>query len=82
VADFVLLGQDVVAGHRRATGVRPQERGKDPNGRRLAGAVRAEQAQDGPLVDGQVDAVERADLVPPGAVDLDQALGDDRRGRG
>ena len=58
-------------------GVRLQERGEDPDAGRLAGAVRAEQAQDGALGDFQVHAVEGADLVLARPIDLDQAFGRD-----
>ena len=40
-----------------------EQRRQDPDGRRLAGAVRAEQAEDGPGRDEQVDAVERDDVA-------------------
>ena len=42
----VRLAEDVVAGHRRPAAVRVEERGEDPDRRRLAGAVGAEEAQD------------------------------------
>ena len=73
------LADDVEAGHGGAcpaSGL--QERRQDPDRRRLAGAVRPEQAQDGALRDLEVDAVERADLALARAVDLDQAFGGNR----
>ena len=76
--DLVGLRPDVEPGHGRAPGVGPEERGEDPHRRRLAGAVRTEQAQDGPLGDLEVDAVEGSDLALAGLVDLDQAFGRDR----
>ena len=41
-----------------------QDGGEDAHGRRLAGAVGAEQAEDGALLDVQRDAVERAHVAP------------------
>ena len=77
------LFDDVEAGDRRASRVRLEQRGEDPDRRRLAGAVRPEQTEDGALGDLEVDAVERADLALAGLVDLDQAFGGDGvRGHG
>ena len=59
-------------------GVGAEQGRQDPDGRGLARAVGAEQAEDRALLDHEVDAVERADLALAAAVDLHQALGDDR----
>src|SRR4051812_15528045 len=56
-------------------GIGTQERGQDPDGRGLSGAVRAEQAEDGLRLDLQVHAVEGLDLTEV----LDQPLDVDRR---
>ena len=72
------LRPDVEPRHGGAARVGAEQGREDPDGRGLARAVRAEQAEDGALLDHEVDAVERADLVLAAAVDLDQALGDDR----
>ena len=79
-AELLGLPDHVEAGHRRPPGVRLEQGREDPDGRGLAGAVRAEQAQHRALLDGQVDAVEGADLGLAGAVDLDEAFGRDRSG--
>ena len=55
-ADRIGLGGDVVAGHGRSTAGRPEQRTERTKGRRLAGAVRAEQAIDLAAFDRQVDA--------------------------
>ena len=78
--DCVRLAYDVEPRHGRAAGVGAKQGRQDPDGRGLAGAVRAEQPEDRALLDHEVDAVERADLVLAAAVDLDQALRDDRLG--
>ena len=69
--------RDVEARDGRAAGVRPQQRREDAHRGGLAGAVGAEQAEDGALGDRQVDAVEGPDLALARLVDLDQALGRD-----
>ena len=78
LAELVRLLDDVEAGHRRPPGVGLEQGGQDPDGGGLAGAVGPEQAEDGALGDGQVEAVESADLALAGLVDLDQAFGRDR----
>jgi hypothetical protein len=45
-ADFERLGDDVAVEDGRGAGGRPRERRQDPQERRLAGAVRSEQAED------------------------------------
>ena len=50
-----------------------QERREDPEGRRLAGAVRADETEDLALADGQVQARDR----DRPRVALDEATGDD-----
>ena len=79
-ADPVGLLDDVEAGDARAPAIRLEQGGEDPYRRRLAGAVGPEQAEDRAFLDGQVHAVEGADLMLPGAVDLDEALRVDREG--
>ena len=69
---------DVEIADAGAPGVRLEERGEDPHGRRLAGPVRAEQPEDGPLGHLEIDAVERPHLGLPRAVDLDEPLCLDR----
>ena len=53
------LADDVVAGDSRRAGVGERERRQDPNRRRLAGAVRSEDAEDRAGGHLQVDPVER-----------------------
>ncbi len=65
---------DVEPGDARAAGVGAEKRREDPDRGRLAGAVRPEQSQHRSLLHLEVDAVERAHLVLPGAVDLDEPL--------
>ena len=72
VADADGLGEDVEAGDAGAAGVRPRERGEDPDGRGLAGAVGAEQAEDRAGRDREVEPVERADVA---GIGLDEAVG-------
>ena len=72
--DRLRLAQHVEAGDPRAAGVRPEQRREDAHGRRLAGAVRAEQPEHGALLHLEVDAVERAHLALARAVDLDETL--------
>ena len=67
------LLDDVEARDARAARVGLEQRGEDAHGGRLAGAVGAEQAEDGALARLQVDPVERDD-VP---VRLGEALSDD-----
>ena len=54
------LADDVVAEHAGAAGVGAQQRGEDADRRRLAGAVRAEDAVDAAAGDGEVHAVDGA----------------------
>ena len=57
------LGDDVEAGDPRGARVGAGQRGQDPHGRRLAGAVRPEQREHAAPVDLQVDAVEHGQLA-------------------
>ena len=75
-SELARIAYDVVARDRRAARVGREEGGQDPDRGRLAGAVRTEQAQDGALLDAQVDAGEGVD-VP---VRLGQAERFDREG--
>ena len=63
VADAHRLGEHVEAGDAGAARVGAGERGEDPDGGGLAGAVGAEQAEDGARLDREVEAVERADVA-------------------
>jgi hypothetical protein len=74
--DPVGLADHVEAADAGVSAVRAQQGGQDAHGRRLAGPVRAEQAEDRALADGQVDPGERRGLAEP----LDQALGLDDGG--
>ena len=76
VAD--IAGDHVAAEDPGAARVGPQERGEDPDRRRLAGAVGTEHAVDRAGGHAEVDAVDRADV----AERLDQAGGLDGEGRG
>jgi hypothetical protein len=58
LADLVGLGCHVVAGNGGAAFVGGDEGGEDVDGGGLAGAVRAEEAEDGALFDVQVDSVD------------------------
>ena len=71
------IAHDIEPVHLGATGVRLQERRENPDDRRLAGAVRAEQAEDGAVGDFEVDAIER----PYRAIGLLQTGCADRCGR-
>ncbi len=66
---------DVEPGHPRAAGVGLQQRRQDPDDRRLAGAIRSEQAEHGPVRDLEVHADERAHR----AVGLHEPADADRR---
>jgi hypothetical protein len=57
------VADDVEAGHPRLAAVGARERGQDLDGGRLAGAVRAEQAEDRPRLDSEAEPVERADAA-------------------
>ena len=59
--DRVGVAGDVVAGDDRAAVVRPGQRREDLHRRRLAGAVRSEQAEHLALADGQGETVESLD---------------------
>ena len=54
--------QHVDAGHRRRTRIGPGQRGQHPHGGRLAGAVRAQEAEDGAGRHGDVDTRQRLGL--------------------
>ena len=71
------LAKDVDSGDARAPLVGLEERGQDPDGGRLAGAVRAEQPEDGPSRHVQVDTAEGLDVAVAlaEAVCLDGGLG-------
>ena len=64
---------DVVAGDGRRACGRRQQRREHVDGRRLAGAVRAEEAVDLARLDQEVDAVDGEDVLEPAheAFDLD-----------
>jgi hypothetical protein len=63
-ADFLAhdagVADDVVAEHRRGAGVRPEQRGQNANGRRLARPVRAQQAVHRALTNTEVYTVQGA----------------------
>jgi len=69
------VADDVEAGDAGLAGVGAQQRGQDPHGRRLARAVRPEQAEDRPGLDPEVDPAQGFH-VPVG---LAQAARLDRR---
>jgi len=73
VTDGLGVGDDVVTEDTGLAGVGPQDRGEDPDGGRLAGAVGAEEAEHGAGRDGEIDPVEGGDVSEP----LDEAGGDD-----
>ncbi len=58
------LGADVVSRDGRPTGIALRQGREDAHGRRLAGAVRPEQAEDLALGDGEPDPVEGANSFP------------------
>src|SRR6188472_1500737 len=70
LADTSAFTDDVEARDAGGASVRPQERGQNPYGGRLPGAVRAEQAEDAAGLGAQIDAAGRLDL----AVALAQTL--------
>ena len=70
----VLLAAHVVPGHRGRAFVGVGQRDEHAHGRRLAGAVRAEQAEDLSFAHAERDAVQRLHL----AVALAQRVDDDR----
>ncbi len=53
---------DIAVEHRGGAGGRPRERRQNAQERRLAGAVRAEEAEDGAALDVEREPVDRADL--------------------
>ena len=59
-ADGVRVVDDVVSGDAGGAAVGREQRGEDPDGRRLAGAVRAEQREHLAGLDGEVEPVEDA----------------------
>jgi hypothetical protein len=63
-ADPGRFAQDVVARDLRRAAVRVSERGEDLHRRRLARAVRPEQAEDRPRRHREGEAVERLHVVP------------------
>ena len=65
------LGGHVVARHAHAAGICSGQGRGDAHGGRLAGAVRAEKAEDGALLDREREAVERENVS---RVVLDEAL--------
>src|SRR5262245_47830740 len=63
--DCVRLAYDGKAEHLGPARVRLQDRRQDADRRRLAGAIRPEQPEDGAGRDVEVDSVERGDGVEP-----------------
>src|SRR5206468_9322 len=57
------VADDIEAGHTRLAAVWARERGQDLDRGRLAGSVRAEQAEDRARLDGEAEPVERADAA-------------------
>ena len=77
-AHGVRVARDVVAGDHRPSLVGHRQGDEDPDGRRLARAVRAEQAEHLTLRDGEAEPVERLDALRIGLrepVDLDRSHG-------
>ena len=74
-ADVLGTGVDRVAANGCLAPGRVQERGEDPHRRRLARAVRADEAVDVPLLKSQVQPVEGVEV----AVHLGQVVGLDHR---
>ena len=72
------IADDVVARNARGAVVGQQQGRQDANGRRLAGAVRAEQPEDAARLDVKVDAAKRVDvavaLAQPSGLDGGGAL--------
>ncbi len=66
------MRRHVQTSHLRAAAVRPHQGGQDLHRGGLAGAVRPEHAEDGPLRNSKVEAVERLDIL----VVLHQPVGD------
>ncbi len=65
VTNLVVLGSEIEADDRGAAGRGDEQRAKHPHRRRLAGAIRAEQAENLAFIDGEVDPADRLDLAPP-----------------
>ncbi len=63
VAELLSVLHDVEAIDLGAAAARQQQRAQDPNGGRLAGAVRSQQPSDGAGLDLQIDALQRLDLA-------------------
>ena len=63
LADLLALGRHVEPEHRRAARRRREQAAEDADQRRLAGAVRAEQAVDAARVHLEVHAVERGEVA-------------------
>ena len=68
------VARDVEAGDGRPARVGTKQRRQDANGRRLSGAVRAEQPEHRAFLHVEIDAVERAHLALPRAVHLHEPL--------
>jgi hypothetical protein len=77
-AQLLSLAYHVIAGNGRPPGVRLQQRGENPHGGRLSGAVGPEQSKHGAFWHLEVKSIQRTDLAA--AVCLDQSLRDDRGG--
>jgi hypothetical protein len=75
---LVGMAQDIDAGHGRLAGIGTRERRQDAHGGRLAGTVGAEDAEDRPLVDAEVESAEGVRL----AEGLVETLGVDHRSGG
>jgi hypothetical protein len=78
-----VVPHDVETGDPPVPGVRPQQRGEDPHQRRLARAIRAEQAQHPPRLDVQTHADERLNRAErlANALDLDHGVRPRQRAR-
>ena len=74
LAHRLRFADDVEARHACAAGIRLQQRREDADGRRLAGPIRPEQAENGAFLHLEVDAVERAHFTLARAVDLDETF--------
>lgn len=64
-ADGGRIAEQVVPGDPGRAGVRAQQRGQQPYGRRLARAIGAEEAADSALRDGQIESAQGVDLAEP-----------------
>ena len=81
-AHGVGIGGHVDPGDACAPGRDRHERRQHPDGRRLAGTVRPEEAEDLAALDMQVDAAHRLDLAAAAGVVLDELLSFHRKGHG